>query len=111
VLRQHFAKPEDVTRACLTCHTEASAQFHKTIHWTWIDPNAEPAERMGKGGLVVNNFCISILSNEPRCTSCHAGYGWKDKDFDFTIRPRWTVWFATTPRAPTRSSPPRRATR
>lgn len=84
VLRQQFTKPEDVTRACLTCHTEAAAQFHKSIHWTWIDPNSDPAERMGKGGLVVNNFCISILSNEARCTSCHAGYGWKDQDFDFT---------------------------
>ena len=27
---------------------------------------------------------MNILSNEARCTSCHAGYGWKGKDFDFT---------------------------
>ena len=27
---------------------------------------------------------MSIKSNEARCTSCHAGYGWKDKNFDFT---------------------------
>jgi octaheme c-type cytochrome (tetrathionate reductase family) len=27
---------------------------------------------------------VNIQSNEARCTSCHAGYGWKDKDFDFT---------------------------
>jgi octaheme c-type cytochrome (tetrathionate reductase family) len=25
-----------------------------------------------------------IQSNEARCTSCHAGYGWKDKSFDFS---------------------------
>ena len=25
-----------------------------------------------------------MQSNEARCTSCHAGYGWKDKNFDFT---------------------------
>jgi octaheme c-type cytochrome (tetrathionate reductase family) len=25
-----------------------------------------------------------IKSNEARCTSCHAGYGWKDKTFDFS---------------------------
>src|SRR5690606_24804870 len=25
-----------------------------------------------------------VPSNYPRCTSCHAGYGWKDKDFDFS---------------------------
>jgi octaheme c-type cytochrome (tetrathionate reductase family) len=27
---------------------------------------------------------VSIISNEARCTSCHAGYGWKDASFDFT---------------------------
>ncbi len=27
---------------------------------------------------------MSIISNEARCTSCHAGYGWKDATFDFT---------------------------
>ena len=25
-----------------------------------------------------------MISNEARCTSCHAGYGWKDNSFDFT---------------------------
>ena len=25
-----------------------------------------------------------MASNEARCTSCHAGYGWKDDTFDFT---------------------------
>jgi len=28
------AGPE-VTKACLTCHTEAASQMHKSIHWTW----------------------------------------------------------------------------
>jgi octaheme c-type cytochrome (tetrathionate reductase family) len=27
---------------------------------------------------------VALESNEPRCTSCHVGYGWKDKTFDFT---------------------------
>lgn len=27
---------------------------------------------------------MNIASNEARCTSCHAGYGWKDKNFDFS---------------------------
>jgi octaheme c-type cytochrome (tetrathionate reductase family) len=27
---------------------------------------------------------VNIQSNEARCTSCHAGYGWKGKDFNFT---------------------------
>lgn len=83
VLKLPFASGPEVTKACLSCHNQAGLQFHKTIHWTWMDPN-EPAERkVGKGGLTVNNFCVALPSNEPRCTSCHAGYGWKDKDFDF----------------------------
>lgn len=31
---------------------------------------------------------MNVKSNEARCTSCHAGYGWKDKDFDFTDQTR-----------------------
>jgi octaheme c-type cytochrome (tetrathionate reductase family) len=31
----------------------------------------------------INNFCIGIQSNWPGCTSCHAGYGWEDANFDF----------------------------
>ncbi|MEZ4526387.1 MAG: tetrathionate reductase family octaheme c-type cytochrome [Desulfobacterales bacterium] len=85
ILQHEFASGPDVTLACLSCHTEAARQFHKTIHWTWIDPNTDPKERIGKGGLSVNNFCISIQGgSEPRCTSCHAGYGWKDSSFDFS---------------------------
>ena len=84
ILQQEFASGPEVTAACLTCHSEAAAQFHKTIHWTWLDPNVPADKRIGKAGVSINNFCISIHGNEPRCTSCHAGYGWKDADFDFT---------------------------
>lgn len=83
VLQQDFQSPEEVTKACLSCHNEAARQVHQTIHWTWKDP-ADREGKMGKGGLTLNNFCISIHSNEPRCTSCHAGYGWKDGSFDFS---------------------------
>ncbi len=88
VLQQAFKSGPEVTKACLTCHTEASLQFHKTIHWTWMDPNSTEKEKRGKGGYAINNFCINMLSNEPRCTSCHAGYGWKDKTFDFKDQSR-----------------------
>lgn len=83
ILKQPFTKPEEVTRACLSCHNQAGIQFHKTIHWTWADP-ADPRGITGKGRLTVNNFCIAVGSNEPRCTSCHAGYGWMNKNFDFS---------------------------
>ena len=83
ILKQEFVRPEDVTKACLSCHNQAASQIHKTIHWTWKDP-ADPSGATGKGSLTVNNFCIALGSNEARCTSCHVGYGWKNKDFDFT---------------------------
>ena len=82
-LQQPFATGPDVTKACLTCHTEAAKQVHKTKHWTWEFLNPENNQRLGKKN-VMNNFCISISQNYPFCTSCHAGYGWKDKNFDFS---------------------------
>jgi octaheme c-type cytochrome (tetrathionate reductase family) len=84
ILKETFSSGPEVTKACLSCHSEAATQFHKTIHWTWIDPTSPKDKPVGKGGLTVNNYCISIHGNEPRCTSCHAGYGWKDKSFDFS---------------------------
>ena len=84
-LKQEFKSGPEVTKACLSCHTEAGEQFQKTLHWKWKSP-ADPDGKIGKGGLVVNNYCVSIHSNEPRCTSCHAGYGWKDKTFDFSAQ-------------------------
>lgn len=84
MLKQEFSSGPQVTEACLSCHTEAASQFHKTIHWTWIDPNSDENNKIGKAGQSLNNFCISIHGNNPRCTSCHAGYGWKDDTFDFS---------------------------
>jgi octaheme c-type cytochrome (tetrathionate reductase family) len=82
-LKKEFKAPEEVTEACLSCHNEAALQIHKTIHWTWKCP-ADPEGKMGKYGTTLNNFCVAVPSNEPRCTSCHAGYGFKDKTFDFS---------------------------
>jgi octaheme c-type cytochrome (tetrathionate reductase family) len=89
VLQQNFRTGPEVTAACLTCHTEAARQLMQTSHWTWICPRAKKELQeqrhiaVGKAEHVINNFCIALPSNEPRCTSCHAGYGWKDKSFDF----------------------------
>ncbi|ACL02789.1 OhcA (octaheme, c-type cytochrome) [Desulfatibacillum aliphaticivorans] len=86
VLQKEFKSGPEVTKACLSCHNEAAEQFQKTIHWKWLCPAAKPEAKLGKAGYVVNNFCININSNEPRCTSCHAGYGYKDKNFDFSVQ-------------------------
>lgn len=82
VLQEQFATAPDVTKACLTCHTEASKQIHKTTHWNWKITHPETGQVLGKK-RVVNSFCGSITTNYARCTSCHIGYGWKDDSFDF----------------------------
>ncbi len=84
-LQVAFATGPDVTKACLGCHTEAAAQIHDSIHWTWEYDHPETGQKLGKK-YVLNNFCGTLVSNFPRCTSCHAGYGWKDGSFDFSAK-------------------------
>ncbi len=81
-----FASGPEVTRVCLQCHETQAHDFVKNEHWTWSSkqsvPNHGEKIEIGKKGSV-NNFCIAVPSNWPQCTSCHAGYGWKDASFDF----------------------------
>ena len=75
-----------VTRTCLSCHPDSAKEVMSTSHWTWQGDRAERGGRtlrIGKRNNI-NNFCIGVQSNWPRCTSCHAGYGWKDRAFDFS---------------------------
>ena len=82
-LQKEFTSGPAVTKACLTCHTEASKQIHQTQHWTWEFLNPENQQRLGKRN-VINNFCTSVSSNYKACASCHIGYGMKDEKFDFS---------------------------
>lgn len=82
-LQVAFASGPEVTEACLDCHTEAASQIHETLHWTWEYVNEETGQLLGKKN-VVNNYCVAVASNEPRCTSCHVGYGYANDEFDFT---------------------------
>jgi octaheme c-type cytochrome (tetrathionate reductase family) len=82
-----FATPQDVTRACATCHPGAAAEVMGTAHWRWLGdevvvPGHAGRHRIGKRNLI-NNFCIATTGNRASCTKCHAGYGWKDESFDF----------------------------
>lgn len=82
-----FKDPHAVTRACLNCHPDAAGEIMATSHWTWESgelqvPGHKGLVRVGKRNLI-NNFCISVIGNWPRCTSCHIGYGWEDMSFDF----------------------------
>lgn len=83
-----FADGPAVTRACLECHEDSARQVMRTAHWNWVGeevpvPGHEQPMRIGKKNLI-NNFCIGVQSNWPRCTVCHIGYGWEDERFDFT---------------------------
>ena len=85
-----FSSPMEVTQKCLECHEEAAHDIMQTSHWTW----ELEQEISGKGNVfrgkknAINNFCISINGNWPRCTSCHISYGWKDGNFDLTDKAR-----------------------
>jgi hypothetical protein len=54
VLDQDFQTGPEVTKACLSCHTEASLQVHKTYHWTW-ESSGGIQKGVGKKN-VLNNF-------------------------------------------------------
>jgi octaheme c-type cytochrome (tetrathionate reductase family) len=82
-LDKAFATGPEVTKACLTCHTEAARQIHRTKHWTWEFNNPATGQKLGKK-TVINNFCTAVPSNQAFCTACHVGFGWKDDSFDFT---------------------------
>ena len=79
-----FERPQDVTLACLECHVDASTEVMATVHWTWEYTDPVTGQELGKNN-VVNNYCIAMPSNEPRCTSCHVGYGYSNNTFDFTV--------------------------
>ena len=74
-----FKSGPEVTAKCLECHQKQAGDFMKTPHWTWSEEQVVNGQKrmIGKKN-VINNFCIAVPSNEPRCTVCHAGYGYKN---------------------------------
>jgi octaheme c-type cytochrome (tetrathionate reductase family) len=85
-LKKNFSKPQQVTAACIECHNERHTEVMKSSHWNW-----EREEYIEGRGIryvgkknILNNFCIGINTNEQSCNKCHIGYGWGDKNFDFT---------------------------
>ena len=80
-----FKSGPEVTRKCIECHEKETKDFMKTVHWTWSSEQVVNGKKISLGKKnALNNFCIGLPSNWPRCTSCHSGYGWKDANFDFT---------------------------
>jgi len=117
-LQGPFANGPEVTKACLACHTEAAKQLHKTTHWKWEFYNELTNQKLGKK-TVINNFCVAVSTNWPRCTSCHIGYGWKDDKFDLTseqnvdclVCHETTGTYKKFPRGPATRSTRRRSSR
>ena len=86
-LQKAFTSGEEVTKACLSCHSEAGSQFRKTIHWTWLDPgSAESEKKFGKAGHSVNNFCVSSNNwKDKSCSSCHPGWNGKEGEINCLV--------------------------
>jgi octaheme c-type cytochrome (tetrathionate reductase family) len=86
ILQQEFDSAQALTAACLSCHNKRHTELLRTSHWKW-----ERKERLpGKGILplgkknILNNFCIGVSGSEGTCVRCHIGYGYEDKNFDFS---------------------------
>ncbi len=78
ILQKDFKSGDEITRACLTCHTHADKDFKKTIHWTWLTEGPDKNTPVGKSGYSINNFCISTNTmNSPSCLACHSGWNGK----------------------------------
>ena len=76
ILQKDFKSGEELTQACISCHSEAEKQFHKTIHWTWLADPSDKDREYGKAGNSLNNYCISTnKTRDAGCLSCHPGWG------------------------------------
>lgn len=80
-------QPYEGTADCLRCHESEGTEMLDTGHFKWAGKveNIDGLEGMtlGKRDLI-NNFCVAVDTNEARCTQCHVGYGYDDKNYDFT---------------------------
>lgn len=86
-------KPSEVTKECISCHDVQAEEMLTSTHWLWKGPspfteNYENRIDLGKATKTVNNFLIALATNWARCTSCHAGYGWKGATYDFKDKSR-----------------------
>lgn len=85
-LNKEFENAHEITKACLVCHEKRGEELLKSHHFTW-----EHEEYIKDRGVIyygkkngLNNLCTGIAGSEPSCNRCHAGYGYSDKNFDFS---------------------------
>ncbi len=85
LIKGPFQTGPEVTKKCIECHENEAGEVMKTTHWTWSSEQKVNGKTINRGKKnTLNNFCISVSGNWPRCTSCHVGYGWRDASFDFS---------------------------
>jgi octaheme c-type cytochrome (tetrathionate reductase family) len=84
-LQRKFNSPQEVTEACLSCHTERGKEVMDSSHWNWsrLEYIAGRGVRAVGKRNVINNFCLGVTSNLEGCDKCHAGYGFVDGKFNF----------------------------
>ncbi|MDZ7775889.1 MAG: hypothetical protein U5L09_10010 [Bacteroidales bacterium] len=85
-LHKDFESVQEVTNTCLKCHTERGKEVMESSHWNWereAHIEGRGVTYLGKQNMV-NNFCMGISGSEGTCTRCHIGYGYDDKNFDFS---------------------------
>jgi len=86
VLRQDFKTPQDVTRVCISCHTERHKEIMQSSHWNWERTGYVEGRGLATIGKknIINNFCIGASTNEQACAKCHIGFGMTNDHFDFS---------------------------
>jgi len=84
-LNKKFARPQEVTAACISCHNGRHREVMESTHWNWERIEYIPGKGIRPLGKknVLNNFCIGISGNEQSCNKCHIGYGYADASFNF----------------------------
>lgn len=87
-------EPTQMTALCLSCHENAGEEMIRNAHYTWEGAVSEwsVAEKdhakTGKRINSINNNCISPFGDWAACVKCHAGYGVRDENGDFSHDPK-----------------------
>jgi octaheme c-type cytochrome (tetrathionate reductase family) len=80
VLQKKFKTPQEVTKTCISCHTERHKEVMATSHWQWERPDyiaRKGIVYLGKRNII-NNFCIGVQTSVKSCAKCHIGYDMKE---------------------------------
>ena len=84
-LQKEFTTPQEVTEACISCHTERHKEVMNSAHWNWERVSYIEGRGIASAGKknVLNNFCLGAQSNELSCAKCHIGFGMTNNHYDF----------------------------